>query len=196
MSTVNIMGTVVSQASYKKAREIASNKNNASNKSNAPNKSNPSNKEEDTKITRSSMLESIRQMMSGWNVGLIGDRFSGNGMRNLEIAPDVLDRMVEDPEEMVRFKALILDLENVVQELEEKVADNPSMKEMILKIIVDSDGATRAVGRARSQDGVERRREFDLSDQDLPSWAELMRKHLADLRERNAEEDGTRSWYG
>ena len=176
MGVINVAGTQVSQASYKKARSIAANK--------------------DENRSKQSVLASIRQMMPGWNVSTNPAELRGNGMRNLEIAPDVLERMAEDPEELVRFKAIILDLEDVVQELEEHVAENPSLAEMVLQIIIDADGNMTARGTARTQDGVQRSREFDLSDRDLPSWAELMRKHLEDLRERNSEEDGTSNWYG
>ena len=179
MSVVNISGTAVSQASYKKARGLAADK-----------------KESGATKSASSVMESIRQMMPGWNVSTNPAELRGNGMRNLEIAPSVLERMAEDPEELVRFKAIILDLEQVVQELEHSFTDENDVNKLILQIIVDADGNISARGAARTSDGAIRRREFDMSERDLPSWAELLRKHMDDMRSGNEEEDGTRSWLG
>lgn len=199
MSIVNIGGTAVSQASYKKARSLVNDK-----------------KESGKRPTVNSMLESIRNMMPGWHVATSREGGAQEGFRNLEITTNVLKSMADCPEETVRFKALILDLEKVVQEIERKDAENPipydpnapgslssqgksstgSVDSVFLEIIVGQNGNTSARATARTPDGVERSRTFDLSQNSIPAWAELIRKQLEEIRERNQAEGGTRSWIG
>jgi len=177
MSIVNVGGLSVSKNSYRRAREIVDNK------------------PEGGKKTAADVLASIRQMKPGWNISTISDNW-GPGVRNLQIGSGILERMAEDPEAMIRYKALILDLEELVPELEEWARQNEGST-LEFRITLDSD-TTRAMAVVRTLLGSEMRTTVELpSNGTGTSWADLIRQKLDNLREGQAEDAyGERSWLG
>ena len=178
LSIVNLSGLSVSESSYRRARQIVENK-----------------QQQGGKKTADSVLASIRQMKPGWVV----DTHSGNwrpGVRNLEISPNVLSRMAEDPEVMVKYKAMILDLEDLVPELEEWAQQNEG-KSLEFKITLDANGMSKAVGIVRTLMGGEMRTTFELPNNERATWSDLIRQKLDSLVEGRAEDaNGERSWVG
>ena len=180
MSIVNLKGLAVSENSYRRARQIVEEKQ----------------KPEGGRKSANEVLSSLRNMMPGWTI-TTNARDWGNGMRNIEISESILDRMAEDPEAMVRFKALILDLEDKVPELEEWAQQNYG-RTLEFGITWDPDGSsTRAMGIVRTLMGADIRTNFELSNSDTTTWADMIRQKLEALSEGQVQDaDGSRSWIG
>ncbi|MCL2398437.1 MAG: hypothetical protein FWC91_01670 [Defluviitaleaceae bacterium] len=175
MSVVNLGGLSVSKNSYRRARQIVENKQGG------------------TKKTAADVLASLRQMKPGWTIDTSSSNW-GPGVRNLEICSDILNRMAEDPDAMVKYKAFILDLEDLVPELEKWAQQNEG-KSLDFKFVLDTDG-TRAISMVKTLLGGEKRTTFELPN-DGSSWAELINQKLAALNEGRAESaDGSSSWLG
>ena len=175
MSVINLGGLSVSESSYRRARKIVENNN--------------------EKKTAKDVLASLRQMKPGWN---IYDSASGNwgaGFRNLEICPRILNRMAEDPEAMVKYKALILDLEDAIPALEEWAEQNGG-KSLEFRFMLDTNGTTKAKGIVRNLMGGEMSTTFNLSNDRL-TWADLISQKIEALNEGRSEgADGSNSWLG
>jgi hypothetical protein len=175
LSIVNLGGLSVTENSYRRARNIVENRT------------------EGGRQSANDVLASLRQMMPGWNISTSSSNW-GEGFRNIEIDSATLNRMAEDPEEMIRYKALILDLEDAVPVLEEWAQQNEGQS-LEFGIFLDENGA-RAVGIMRALLGGEMRTYFELPN-DRPAWPEIIRQKLEALREGQAQDaDGTRSWLG
>jgi len=178
LSIINLVGLSVSENSYRRARQIVENKPEGSRKS------------------ADDVLASLRQMMPGWNITTCASQW-GSGSRNIEISQSILERMAEDPDAMIRYKALVLDLDEVAPAIEEWKQQNPG-KQLELNLIMDENGI-RAMAIVRTLMGEEvSRSSFELPD-DRPTWAELFRQKidaLADARTESPAEptDGSRSW--
>ena len=173
MSVVNIAGLSVSESSYRRARQIVESK------------------PEGGKRTAESVLASIRQMKPGWTIETDSSNWC-DGVRNLEISTSILERMAEDPEAMIRYKALILDLEELVPTLEEWAQNNEG-KTLEFGITLDAEG-TRAMAIVRTLMGGEMRSEFELPS-DGSSWVDLIRQKINAMNEGQVENaDGERSW--
>ncbi|MDR2168334.1 MAG: DUF6033 family protein [Clostridiales bacterium] len=168
MAVVNLGGLSVTESSYRKARGIVENKAGGGRKS------------------AGDVLSSLRSMMPGWNISTSSANW-GEGFRNIEIDVNTLNRMARDPEAMVRYKALILDLEGVVPSLEEWAAQNPDAeKSFEFGITMALDGMVTAVAMMRTLLGAETRTTFELPS-DRASWAELITQKLNALNEGRAE---------
>ena len=178
MSVVNMGAFSVSQASYKRARAAVENRPTGARK------------------TANDVLASLREMKPNW---VISDRTTyawGEGFRNLSICRNVLQRMADDPEAAVRYKALIFDLEDMIPKLEEWERENPdSEKGMTFNLSLDLDGSVRAMAIVRTLLGGETRTEFGLNNENKTSWQDLITQKLSSLREgRGQEADGSSSW--
>jgi hypothetical protein len=88
---------------------------------------------------------------------------------------------------MIRYKALILDLEELVPELEEWKQQNEG-KTLEFRITLDNNGMSRAKGIVRTLMGGEMRTSFDLPN-DGKSWADLVRQKLESLGNEGQAED-------
>ena len=176
MSIVNLNGLSVSENSLRRARKIVENKPQNGRKS------------------IDDVLASLRQMKPGWNISMSSADW-GEGFRNIEIGSGVLNRMAECSETMVRYKALILDLEDVVPELEEW-AENNEGESLQFRIILDGNGITKAEGLVRTLLGGEKRTTFELNT-NANSWSSLIQQKLEALQQGRAENaEGERSWLG
>jgi len=177
MSVVNLAGLTVTESSYKKARGIVEKKSEGHRKS------------------TDEVLNSLRSMMPGWVIATEDEANWGAGSRNIQIDESILERMAEDPEAMVKFKALILDLEDAVPALEEWARENPGQT-LDLSIKIDANGTTMAEAVVRGLMGGDQRTTFQLPTEGTQSsWAELISRKLESLSQGQVEEaDGSKSW--
>jgi hypothetical protein len=174
MSMVNLGGLSVTDSSYRRARQIVEDR------------------EHNGRKSASDVLASLRQMMPGWNISTSSSNW-GEGARNIEISQNTLERMARDPEAMVRYKALVLDLEDAVPALEEWKAENPgSYLEFGLSF---SEEGNSAIGLMRDMMGAETRTEFELPN-DRQIWADLIMQKLEALNAGRSDDvqDGNYSW--
>lgn len=176
MSVVQLAGITVTESAYKRARAIAENNENSGRR------------------TAASVLESIRAMKPGWNVYDNENGNWGEGFRNIEIAPSVLRRMAENDDALIRYKALILDLEEVLPTLQEWAEENEGLT-LEFGVNLNANGETTAQAVVRTLMGGEMRSTFELPGQQS-TWAELIRMKLDAINEsRNQhEEEGSGSW--
>ena len=183
MSMVQLGALQVTQTSYNRAREIVNNR------------------PQGTRKTTSDVLESLRKMMPGWTISTSKSDWT-EGVRNIEIDYDVLERMAENPDTMVKFKALIMDLEDVVPDLERWSEENPGYS-MTFGFEMAQNGALRAIALVESLlGGPPIRTVFDLPRNEGPqaesnqgTWASIINQQLEALAQgRVQDEEGNRSW--
>jgi hypothetical protein len=94
---------------------------------------------------------------------------------------------------MEKYKAIILDLENVVTDLEKWGQENPG-KTIELGFTIDAHGNTTALAVVRTLMGAEMRTTFDLPS-DRMTWAEIIRERVENLSQGKVEDaDGAKSW--
>jgi hypothetical protein len=174
MGMVRLGALNVTQASYNRAREIVDNK------------------PKGEKKTAEDVLASLRKMKPGWTISTTSADWT-KGVRNIEIDYDVLERMAEDPETMVKFKALILDLEDAVPALEEWLKENPGTS-MTFAFDIAANGNLKAVALLRTLMGQEVRTAFELYD-DKTTWSGMIKQKLDALAQGQVEDaEGNRSW--
>ena len=150
------------------------------------------NKPEGGKKTADDVLASLREMMPGWTITTNSADW-GEGFRNIEIDRSILQRMADDPREMEKYKALILDLENSVTELEKWGQENPDQS-IVLGITMDANGNVKALAVIKTLMGIEKRTEFELPS-DRQTWAEIIRERLDALNQGQVEDVyGSKSW--
>jgi len=172
MAMVNLNGLSVTESSYRRARQIADERPNA-------------------RKSASEVLDSLRQMMPGWNITTSASDW-GEGARNIEISQRTLELMARDPEAFVRYKALVLDLEDAVPALEEWKTQNPG-KHLEFGLMFEND-TFRGKGIVRTLIGGETESTFELPSQ-KSLWAELITQKLNALADGQTESpDGSRSW--
>jgi len=175
MSIINLGGLSVSESAYRRARKLVENKL-------------------EGRKSANDVLASLRQMMPGWNISTSSSNW-GEGFRNIEIDNATLNRMANDPEAMVRYKALILDLEDVVPALEEWAQYNKGQS-LEFGFMLEANGTLRALGIVRTLLGGELRTLFDLPN-DRPTWETLITQKLEALQQGRTEDaDGSQSWMG
>ena len=174
MNTIRLGGLSVSESSYKKATAIVESK------------------PQTGKMTTEDVLDSLRQMMPGWNISTSSDNW-GEGFRNIEISRDILKEMAEDPAAMKKYKALLLDLEDTVPALEEWARQNEGQS-IEFGITIDAGGNVTSLAVVRTLLGSEARTFFDLSDDKL-SWSETVIQKLDALTKGDTDKaDGSISW--
>jgi len=183
MSMVQLGALQVSQTSYNRAREIVNNR------------------PQGTRKSTDEVLESLRKMMPGWTISTSKADWT-EGVRNIEIDYRVLERMAEDPDTMVKFKALIMDLEDAVPDMEQWTEENPGYS-MTFGFEMAQNGALRAIAIVEAlMGGPQIRTVFDLprnegsqAESNQGTWASMISQQLAALAEgRVYDEDGNRSW--
>lgn len=176
MSVINLGGLAVTENSYRKARQLVEDRQGGGRK------------------TANDVLASLREMKPGWTISTSSNDW-GEGFRNIEISSNTLNRMANDPEMMIRYKAMILDLEEVVPELEEWKAENPGQS-FEFGLAFGANGETQAQAIVRTLMGGQIRTTFELPD-DRPSWADLIEQKLESLRQGQTEDAyGETSWQG
>ena len=174
MSIVNLNGISVSKASYQRAREIVENKPATGRKS------------------ANDVLDFLRKKLPGWNIST-SSRDWGEGFRNIEISHGVLRRMAENPEDMIKYKAIILDYKELVPELEEWQQQNPDVA-LQFGFEFDEEGNTRALAIVKTLLNSGTQTTFELPS-NRSSWIDTIREKLDALNEGRVEDaNGVRSW--
>ncbi|MCL2217836.1 MAG: hypothetical protein FWB91_12585 [Defluviitaleaceae bacterium] len=184
MDVANINGSVVSQSAYQQARASVANMQSGN-------------------LNANGVLSAIQQFTSGVNLSTSMAPFTGGGM-NLGIHPEMLRRAGSDPEEMVRLKALVIDHVEAMRGSIQSFASQ-GIEVIAQGARIHEDGTSSGWLITRTPDLREQRRErraeFELPEDDRPSWAELMRQRLEAIiqdeenQPRNLEdENATRSW--
>ncbi|MCL2170872.1 MAG: hypothetical protein FWB71_01865 [Defluviitaleaceae bacterium] len=175
MSTINLGRFTVTEANYRRARDAA-------------------NKKPAEGRTKESVLASLRQMKPGWAIHSNAEAASwGAGVRNLEICADILGRMAEDPDALVHYKALILDLEAIVPAVEQWVSENPDYS-LEFNFQLEHNGTLRAAAIVRTLLGGETRGEWILPASQ-GTWAEMISDKLNALAQgRTQDAQGNSSW--
>jgi len=184
MSVANINGSVVSQGAYQRARASVANM--------------PS-----ENLNASGVLSAMKQFTSGVNLSTSMAPFTGGGM-NLGIHPEMLRRAGSDPEEMVRLKALVIDhVEGMRNSIQRFASQGIEIIAQGARIHEDGTSSGWMIGRGPDlrEQRRERRIEFELPEEDRPSWVELMRQHMESLLEdegnhvqRMDDDDSARGW--
>jgi len=183
MSVANINGTVVRQSAYQQARASVENMQGGN-------------------LRPGDVLAAIQQLTSSVNVSTNTRDFSGNSGMHLGIHPSMLRRAADDPEELVRLKALAL-CTMETQAASTQAWESRGITVVARGSIIHADGSSSGWSITRSPDlREERRNRFELPEDDRPSWVELMRQHLEEsMREAEEnqpshleDENSTRNW--
>jgi hypothetical protein len=175
MSIVTLAGLTVSESSYRRARQIV-------------------NEQRGERKSTAEVLSSLREMMPGWTITTSASQW-GDGARNIEISERTLERMAEDPEVMVRYKALILDLDEAVPQLEEWKRANPG-RYIEFGLQMDENGNYRGLAMVRTLLGGEATTTFELPTE-RSLWADLILQKLDSLAVGQVTDaEGNRSWVG
>ena len=179
---VNLGRFSVTENSYRRAREMS-----AARTANTGNTA--------TRKTAQDVLNIIREAKPGWVV----DTTTANwqpGARNLQIGHGILERMANDPEAMVQYKAFILDLEYAADEIEAWQAENPDYQ-LTFNFNLALDQAAQAVATVRTLLGQETRSSFEVSSENRASWQDFISQKLDSIAAGRVEEaDGSQSWAG
>ena len=155
-------------------------------------KQNVENKPTGGKKSVDDVLASLRELMPGWTISTSTADW-GEGFRNIQIDRDILQRMADDPKEFEKYKAMILDLENVVDDLEQWGKDNPGQS-IIFQLSLGADGKATSLSVVKTLLGVETRTVFDLPE-DSKTWADIIRQRVEAFTQGQIEEaDGSKSW--
>jgi hypothetical protein len=143
--------------------------------------------------TAGDVLAYLREMMPGWTITTRASEW-GEGVRNIEIDERILQKMADDPEAMVKFKALILDLEEAVPALEEWAAENEG-KSLEFGFHIAANGQIQAIGIMRALlGGPPVRTVFELPE-DKNTWLGFIQQKLDALAQGRVEDaEGNRSW--
>jgi len=174
MSIVNLAGLSVTEASFKRARRIVDEKPAGSVR------------------TANDVLASLRKMMPGWTITTSSEEWT-EGFRNIEIDPDILRQMAEDPDVMTAYKALILDIAETAPEIEAWGKQNAGQL-LEFGVTLEADGSVTAMMIVRTLMGGEVSTTFNLPE-DRGSWSDIIRERLDALAQGQVEDAyGTRSW--
>ena len=170
MSVANILGTVVSQNSYQRARASVANMQGGN-------------------LRSGDALSMVQQFVQGTNVSTNTSPFSGSGTANLGIHPAMLRKAANDPEQMVRLKALAMDISEA-QAASTRALESRGITVIARGAIIHEDGSSSGWSITRSPDlRGERRSQFQLPESDRQSWVEIMRENI-----ERAMENGSRGW--
>ena len=172
MSVVNINGSIVRQSAYQQARASVANMQGGS-------------------LNTGGVLAAIQQLRPNTNVSTNTAAFSGGGRMNLSIHPAMLRRAGNDPEEMVRLKALAIDHMNGMVDTVQRFA-NRGIEITAVGSVIHEDGTSSGWMMGRSKGANEIRTQFELPEGERTSWAEIMQQKLEELLESRTDE--TRSW--
>ena len=138
------------------------------------------------------VLATLRELMPGWTISTTTTDW-GEGFRNIQIDRDILQRMADDPNEMEKYKSLILGFENMVEDLERWGNENPGQS-LIFQITLDNKDGVTSMSIVKTLMGIETRTEFELPEDRL-SWVDFIRQRVDALLQGQVEDaSGAKSW--
>lgn len=120
---------------------------------------------------RKAMLSQLSEKFLDTDFSTNTEPFSGKGVNNIAISPNILKEMEQNPEKQLEYEALIYDCANLQKTLPGIYQKNGSKLEAF-GFIIDSNGGLRAWGISKST-GSKEKNTFQcmLPRQDKKSWA-------------------------
>ncbi|MCL2077721.1 MAG: hypothetical protein FWH08_04860 [Oscillospiraceae bacterium] len=168
MNNININGFWVSYASYEQAKSVSENIH----------------KNEKTSIC--GVLECIRQMMPDWNITTDTAPFNGRGARNVAINISVLNRMVESPDEMLKYIAYLLDAKSGIAAYESNYENKRGVQLIAHGSIIDADGNVTSWNiNVTEERKAESRSIIHFPAINKQTWGEVMKKHFHRITDAN-----------
>ena len=150
------------------------------------------NKSSGGKKTVDDVLATLRELMPGWTISTTTADW-GEGFRNIQIDKEILQRMADDPKEMEKYKAIILDLEQAASALEKWENDNPGQS-IIFELSLNENGEVTAMSIVKTLLGTETRSVFELPEE-RSSLIEYIKQKIEALNQGQVEDAfGSKSW--
>jgi len=144
------------------------------------------------KKTVDDVLATLRELMPGWTISTTTADW-GEGFRNIQIDREILQRMADDPKEMEKYKAIILDLEQAASALEKWEKENPGQS-IIFELSLDENGEVTAMSIVKTLMGTETRSIFELPE-DKSKLIEYIQQKIEALNQGQVEDGfGSKSW--
>ena len=144
------------------------------------------------KRTVDDVLATLRELMPGWTISTTTADW-GEGFRNIQIDREILQRMADDPKEMEKYKAIILDLEKAASAMEKWEKENPGQS-IIFELSLDENGEVTAMSIVKTLMGTETRSIFELPE-DKSKLIEYIQQKLEALNQGQVEDNfGSKSW--
>ncbi|MCL2002959.1 MAG: hypothetical protein FWG72_03010 [Oscillospiraceae bacterium] len=166
MDGINVNGSWVSQESYHKAVALTANRQENAN--------------------ARSVANSVWQMFAGWGQSTDTKPFLASGVHNVSIHPQVFRDMANDPEKMIEMKARFLDTIKFQQWGADQIRARGDTV-IAMGTIFSADGSSSSWTIARTPDTrAQRRSLIEIPKNEKPTWVELMRRHMEQMRELKA----------
>ena len=163
MNGINVNGSWVSQESYQKAVDLTAN--------------------HQENATAKSVASSVWQMFSGWGQSTNTEPFNVGGLHNVSIHPQVFRDMANDPDKMVEMKARFLDTIKFQQWGVDQLKSK-GVQVIAMGTVFNADGSSSSWSITRNPDTrAQRRSLIEIPKDEKPTWSELMRQHMEQLRE-------------
>jgi len=129
-------------------------------------------------------LKGLSERFPGVNFSTSTQPFSQKGTNNIQIAPNILAQMQNDPEKRVEYEALIYDCAKLISDGKMDQAMSGS-RVKAAGTIINSDGSVGGWTVTESSDGSQTRSRTKLDKDKKDKWAEKLREMQ---KERRAEE--------
>jgi len=144
------------------------------------------------KKTVDDVLATLRELMPGWTISTSTADW-GEGFRNIQIDREILQRMADDPKEMEKYKAIILDLEQAASALEKWEKENPGQS-IIFELSLNENGEVTAMSIVKTLMGLETRSTFELPKDKSP-LIDYIQQKIDALNQGQVEDGfGSKSW--
>lgn len=129
-------------------------------------------------------LKGLSERFPGVNFSTSTQPFSQKGTNNIQIAPNILAQVQNDPEKRVEYEALIYDCAKLISDGKMDQA-MPGSRVKAAGTIINSDGSVGGWTVTESSDGSQTRSRTKLDKDKKDKWAEKLREMQ---KERRAEE--------
>ncbi len=111
--------------------------------------------------------------------------FSQKGVKNIQIAPNILNQMKNDPEKRLEYEALIYDCATGIDMLNHS---GGGFHTKAAGFIINPDGSLGAWGISESDNaGTQRRNRFKLDKNKKETWAETIRKKQTEKAKKQSK---------
>ena len=144
------------------------------------------------KRTVEDVLATLRDLMPGWTISTTTADW-GEGFRNIQIDRDILQHMADDPKEMEKYKAIILDLEKAASALEKWEKENPGQS-IVFELSLNDNGEVTAMSIVKTLLGTETRSTFEIP-KDMSPLIEYIKEKIGSFSQGQVEDgSGSKSW--
>lgn len=128
-------------------------------------------------------LKDLSDRYPGVNFSTNTQPFSQKGTNNIQIAPNILSQMQNDPQKRLEYESLIYDCVQLVYDGKMNQASN-GFRVKAAGTIINADGSLSGWAISESDDGKQTRNHVKLDKKKKETWAE---KILAKQKEKRAE---------